>query len=122
LPEIIVFVLVISLITFLVCSNIYLYFKKRNIAKMLFQTAIDKNLLANKLNEELDRKYNKPIDQTEGFIKFLSDSRDSAFEYIEDVQAAIINLRSAMKLGTSDDITKAYQNLMFFVPKDEEES
>jgi hypothetical protein len=33
-----------------------------------------------------ERKDEKDIEQTEGFVKFLSESREWAFEYIETVQ------------------------------------
>jgi hypothetical protein len=42
-----------------------------------------------RLSEEINKKDVKTLEQTEGFLKFVSDSRDWAFEYIEEVQSAL---------------------------------
>jgi archaellum component FlaC len=41
------------------------------------------------IDNEIDNKLTSQDIQNENFVKFLSDSRDSAFEYIEDVQSTI---------------------------------
>lgn len=40
-----------------------------------------------------DSSKNNKIEETEGFLKFVSDSRDWAFQYIERVQIAIKNFQ-----------------------------
>ena len=57
--------------------------------------------------------------ETEGFIKFLSESREWAFSYIEDVQAAISNLEQAMVSDDKEKITEAYNSVVSFLPKNE---
>jgi hypothetical protein len=58
----------------------------RAIAERLVQAFIDNNELA----EKIEAKYlDKNIEHTEGFLKFLSESRDWAFEYIETVQSGL---------------------------------
>jgi uncharacterized protein YpbB len=39
-----------------------------------------------RLSQELE---NKKLEETDGFVKFISQSRDWAFEYIEEVQKAL---------------------------------
>ena len=54
------------------------------------------------LQEELDKLAfinSNSTDIENGFIKFLSESRDQAFAYIEGVQAAIQDLENAMQTG-----------------------
>jgi biopolymer transport protein ExbB/TolQ len=50
------------------------------------------------------------------FIKFLSESRDWAFQYIEDVQKAIGDLDTAMKISDDAKISESYNNLLKFLP------
>lgn len=50
------------------------------------------------------------------FIKFLSESRDWAFQYIEDVQKAIGDLDTAMKSSDDAKISESYNNLLKFLP------
>jgi hypothetical protein len=55
----------------------------RAIAERLVQAFIDNNEIAEKIEA---KHLDKDIEQTEGFVRFLSESRDWAFEYIETVQ------------------------------------
>jgi hypothetical protein len=41
------------------------------------------------LQKSLDSKENKDIEKTEGFLNFVTQSRDWAFEYIEEVQSVL---------------------------------
>jgi len=56
------------------------------LAEKLVQAFVDNQEIAEKIEAiHLD----KNIEQTEGFVKFLSESRDWAFEYIETVQDSL---------------------------------
>jgi hypothetical protein len=58
------------------------------------------------------------IEQTDGFVKFLSESRDWAFNYIEDVQSSIKSLKDAKDNGKN---TRAELNKLFkFLPDNKE--
>jgi hypothetical protein len=79
------------------------------------QLTIDKQTIG----EELDRLSfisSNSVDIENGFIKFLSETRDSAYEYIENVQEAITELQSAMGSGNENDIAVAYKKLIDFLP------
>jgi hypothetical protein len=79
------------------------------------QLTIDKQTIG----EELDRLSfisSNSVDIENGFIKFLSETRDSAYEYIENVQGAIAELQSAMESGIESDIAVAYKKLIDFLP------
>jgi hypothetical protein len=71
------------------------------------------------LSEEIDRLSfivnNGPSIEND-FIKFLSDSRDGAYEYIEQVQTAIEALYKAMESDKENEIDKAYKELLKFLP------
>jgi hypothetical protein len=81
------FAIIVALVFLLVRSGI----KRSNISKDLVQTVIIVNALREKLSKEMSRKEENDLQQTEGFLKFISDSRDWAFQYIEEVQEALKN-------------------------------
>ena len=56
------------------------------IAERLIQSFIDLDELAEKIEA---KHLDKDIEHTEGFVRFLSESRDWAFEYIETVQGGL---------------------------------
>jgi len=87
--EIIVSILFIVL--FFVVSTAYIFsrLRYRKLAAQLHQAEIDREHFKVKLTEQVSMKNNKKLENTDGFIRFISTSRDAAFKYIEDVQAAI---------------------------------
>jgi DNA repair exonuclease SbcCD ATPase subunit len=60
-----------------------------NEASEKIQALIDKNIIMSEYNKVLQALENKKLEESDDFIKFLSDSRDWAFEYIEDAQEKI---------------------------------
>lgn len=75
----------------------------------------------------LDKQQLKPIEETEGFLKFVSESRDWAFTYIEDVQSAIeeyrliadiIPISKEMSIQQAEQLSAAYDRLMSFLPEE----
>lgn len=78
-----------------------LLFKSRMAHRNAMLTIVEVNLLAEaykkKLSEEINKKDVKSLEQTEGFLKFVSDSREWAFSYIEEVQAAMKEFDSKME-------------------------
>ena len=78
-----VFALVTSV---LIVDNIRIRVRKKRILEELLQQTIDKTALLGYLDKLTAENDSKTIEQTEGFLKFVSDSRDWAFDYIEQVQ------------------------------------
>ena len=60
------------------------------------------------------------LSENEGFVKFLTTSRDWAFDYIEKAQNSIIILRNAMESGDEQQINAAYSELLLLIPDDKE--
>lgn len=107
---------------------INLKIRNKEMFQLLVQSEIDKKSLVNfidknKLEEEAG----------DGFVKFLSESREAAFKYIEEVQLALHNfsktfetiaLNVELEEGptvTQADLriaTEAYRNLMLQLPKE----
>jgi hypothetical protein len=87
--EFIAFFIFILFFFVLVFRNISLSIKVSSMTKTLLQSEIDKNILAEKLFESSARNIIKKDESSEAFLKFVSDSRDWAYSYIESVQEEI---------------------------------
>lgn len=115
LTEIIIIASLVLLVVILSIFLIVLKLKNTKLLSLVTQFFVDKSVLS----EEVDRLSilvnNGPAIEND-FIKFLSDSRNSAYEYIEDVQSAIEKLYKAMESDKENDIDKAYKRLLEFLP------
>lgn len=86
----------------------------------LLQQSVDRNAIASKLEETITMVNNTSVEDKDGFIKFLSQSREWAFDYIEKVQAAIKVLHVAMNSDDEVAISAAYNELTKFLPDEQE--
>lgn len=83
------FILISSLIsTIIVLSALIIINKKEQdaLSDRAFQIFLDNQILLGKIEQG---SASGNIEQTEGFVKFLSESRDWAFQYIETTQSEI---------------------------------
>jgi Mg2+ and Co2+ transporter CorA len=71
--------------------NIFLKYKK--VVTFLAQSELEREYFRAKLSEYAEHKESKNVEKTEGFIRFISQSRDWAFKYIEDVQKDLESLK-----------------------------
>ena len=112
------YVFLSGIVIYLVIRNIMLRdYIARNSVDFLKLT-IESTQKIKFLQEELDKRDNVSIEQTDGFVKFLSESRDWAFNYIEDVQSSIKSLKDAKDNGKN---TRAELNKLFkFLPDNKE--
>jgi hypothetical protein len=117
-------ILIVSASINIVAFSIILYLRKIVIssASLLEQADVDRLLLARRLEQELNTRDSTKLEQTEGFVKFISESRDWAFKYIEDVQQAIVDLGVYEKNIVVDSnvpkAVEAYNNLKKFLPNE----
>ncbi len=75
-----------------VCVIISLSYKVYTLRTLLKQFVLDQRILkafSETLKEQLDLVKNETDETQEHFIKFLSDSRDVAFNYIEETMAIV---------------------------------
>jgi hypothetical protein len=120
----------------LLINNLKLRSKTKKLTSQVIQISLDKAVISEELKRVLDQKDSESIEQTEGFLKFISQSRDWAFDYIEQVQAALLEFKNkvepqilyAKTYGTVsgqsphtiiiDRISDAYENLVKVMPED----
>jgi hypothetical protein len=73
----------------LVFKNIQLRMKLSSTTVELLKAHIDKTIISEKLSELSDKKNKLSDPSSEAFLKFVSDSRDWAYQYIDDVQKSL---------------------------------
>jgi hypothetical protein len=84
---------VVGILVTIIIYLVYRFFKTRTLFKALsdlyMQELADRMLLQKKVEELYQDIENAKLEQTDGFLKFVSESRDWAFQYIEEVQSAL---------------------------------
>ena len=91
--DLIIFISLVAIIATLLLTVINLALKNRKLATELLQSTIDHNIMLTKFAEELKKKEDVSIEKTDGFLKFISESRDLAFEYIEKIQLSLVKFK-----------------------------
>jgi hypothetical protein len=96
-------IIIIALATLASCfaiSYTFLFIKVIKLKKSLSKLFIEKTLLQEYIDSTksiIDEKNFEDSVHKENFIKFLSDSRDWAYKYIEDVQEGLIKFVNAIE-------------------------
>ena len=104
--DFIIFSLIILVVVTLLISVVRLRLKNVRLASELLQSSLDQNILLTKLAEELKRKEEISLEKTDGFLKFISESRELAFEYIETMQEALVRFKD--KVGPEIEYMVTY--------------
>jgi predicted PurR-regulated permease PerM len=69
---------------------LYFLIKKTLQVKQIIAISFQLNYENDLLQKQIERIVeNQKLEQSDGFLKFVSDSRDWAFQYIEEVQSAL---------------------------------
>lgn len=127
-------VLSIVAIIALVGDNLLQRRKKRKALELYIDTAVDLETLKQEYERVILEVTNQKLEKNDGFVKFISDSRDWAFRYIEDVQKALEDfdkkitptLEYYSTYGTALDglhnevtkqVSEAYEELKKVLPK-----
>lgn len=79
----------VTLIIFLMYRNFKLRSVFQTFSDIHMQSLADKKLLEKNVESLYQEIENFKLKDTDGFLKFVSDSRDWAFEYIEEVQKVL---------------------------------
>lgn len=133
-----VLIVVLSLLSILFAISYAITFKKLNkIIDSSAKLVVDNIALSNFIDSKLEIDKSDQEVHKENFLKFLSDSRDWAFEYIEDVQSSLTKFVNDIKpeieyfkeygdivsmspnYYSMKKITEAYDELIKLLPKDD---
>ena len=112
-------IIIVLLVAVAVLTVFTIMFRSRwaNAIKIIAQLIVDKEALIDKLDTSLAANSKEAND---GFIKFLSDSRQAAFDYIEDVQKSVQNYLAAVESQDEDGIITARMELFSHLPEEAE--
>jgi len=100
---------------------IYVVFKARvtKLYATVAQLVIDKQILSDEIKRLSFIANNSPSIEND-FVKFLSESRSSAYEYIEDFQSALQELKTLIESEANDSqIDGCYQKLINLLPSED---
>jgi hypothetical protein len=87
--ELIAFVLFLIVFFILIIQNIKLKLKLSTTASKLLQVSIEKTVISEKLLDLSAKSLMQSDNTSDAFLKFVSDSRDWAYQYIDDVQLSL---------------------------------
>lgn len=129
LINIILFALSLGLIATLVFLVYKLKLQNIKIQANIDQLLIDKSILLERVSTLAAEKDANSLKEDDGFIKFLSNSREWAFSYIEDVQEKMKEFKDTIdpvlpKLTKTRDLNvkiliQAYKKLAEVMPENE---
>lgn len=86
LVNLIIFILFMAMLGLFVYDSVRLRIVNKRLFSEVVQAEIDKAAITEKLNKAV---LEHSAEKTDGFLRFVSESRDQAFKYIESVQEAI---------------------------------
>lgn len=96
--DLIAFIVFAIVVAGLVLDDLRIRSKRRKLAEALLQQTLDKMALLNKIEKLSAQADTNSVEQTDGFLKFVSESRDWAFSYIEEVQGGLDTFKSKVDL------------------------
>jgi len=138
LLNLVLFGVALFIIFVLLYLIVKLNIQKKKILSLYIQSEMHKHMLGQKIEELQKELSTKELSETDGFVKFISQSRDWAFQYIEEVQTSLSEfdktvdplLKWAMRFGILNgetahtkilsEISEAYDKLKSVLPENTE--
>lgn len=116
--------IIIGSVTLIVLLLFFIvYYKKHNayltMTENFLRSSLDNLTLKKTLEAAMKDNDTLRFSESTEFVKFLSDSREMAFSYIEDVQSRIKDLDVAMKSNDPKAASTAIKSLVDMIPKEE---
>ena len=134
--EFAVFAIALLVFVGLIITNIHTRLQNNKLKASLTQESIDRAIVMQEMQKLMAEIDTKNSNQNDGFLKFVSESREAAFKYIEEVQAAIGEFDNrvgpvvkhyketgkVLERRPSElvrELTQAYDKLMDSMPKED---
>ena len=103
---------------FLVGVILHTRAKALRIKKELDLSRLESALLLSEIDKLVDEASVLKMESSDGFVKFLSDSRDWAFGFIDDVQETIRSMQVGMSSMDSQKVLEEFNKLLKYLPED----
>lgn len=119
LIEVILASMVVALLFVVLIVSVVSKGKTTKLYAAIAQLVVDKQILSDEVKRLSFMANNSPAIEND-FIKFLSDSRNSAYDYIEDVQATLLELKDLVDSDGSElEVDMCYQKLINLLPSED---
>jgi predicted Holliday junction resolvase-like endonuclease len=70
------------------------------------------------LKAQIKELKQKPESEPQGYFKFLEDSREAAFGYIEQAQLSILDFKNKTEAKNKTEIKESYNRLISLLPEE----
>lgn len=120
ITEVLIFSVLIFLIVVLAYVALFLKLRLSKVLSVVVQLEVDKRILQKENFALAKIAEESSMPDKEGFIAFLSQSRDSAFTFIESFQKSVMKLKAAIIAKDDQKILEAYKEIMEYVPDEKE--
>lgn len=124
--DIIAYIILVGLVIYLAYLNVSIRLKLKKLDADYSQVVLDYAMFKTEYNRLSDELNKAKVEKDDGFVRFLSESRDWAFQYIESTQAVIAIFDSELKaiLDSEDKpaqkvakIKQAHKDLLAILPE-----
>ena len=115
LVEFAIFAIALLVFVALIITNISTKLQNNKLKANLNQEVIDRAIVMEEMKKLMEELDGKSSNQNEGFLKFVSESRDWAFQYIERVQISIKKFQDVFHPFAE----QYYENKRTRIPKEE---
>lgn len=116
--EIAVYAVASLLFVYIAIDNVRVRLTNKKLTAEILQLLVDKNNLIEEAKRVASESNGSATADREGFIKFLSESRNLAFGYIEKFQESLGKLRNAKKSGDQSKIEESISELLELLPEE----
>ena len=113
--ELVIFVILVVLIAAMAILLLKISLVNRRLTVAATQAEMDRVITMIQLEK---MQSSNDVEKTDGFLKFVSESREWAFEYIENVQQAIKDYDVALSKQDPNEMNEAYKKLVAMLPDD----
>lgn len=115
-----------AIVGYLIISNILIRLKNKTLFIKAAQAEVDRTTVYQQAQDIFKAEYEKS-NTNDGFLKFMSTSRDWAFQYIEDVQRDLYDLKELHdRVGTgpktvaqANDLNERINRVLSHLPEGE---
>jgi regulator of replication initiation timing len=101
------------------------YFANKKLANSVIDLYAQLESLQKRAQELIDQKASQSLENSDAFIRFVSQSREKAFEYIEDVQESIANLKDYfdknglnLSVNQAEEFSEKLEKVLSYLPED----
>jgi hypothetical protein len=113
--ELVIFIILVVFIAALALLLLKISLVNRRLTAAATQAEMDRIMTMIQLEK---MQSSNDVEKTDGFLKFVSESREWAFGYIEQVQVAIKEYDVALSNQDPTAMNEAYKKLIAMLPED----